>query len=395
MAGLALVLAAGGCGIGIGLGGQDATWHAAGTPTSLAPTAPTGTPAGTSTAAARQLTIVGSGDVLLHPDLWAQARRDAQQAGEAGYDFRPILAGVRDVISSADLAICHMETPLAPVGGPFVGFPRFSVPPQIADSLADLGYDTCSTASNHTIDQGEAGVRRTLDTLDAAGIKHAGSYRSQAAHDTVNMIDVRGVKVAQLSYTFGFNGLSRPAGKEWLANLTDEEAIRAEARRARAQGAAIVVVSLHWGTEYQHSPNADQLALADHLLDSPDIDLILGCHAHVVQPIAKVHGKWVVYSMGNEIAHHADPINDNREGVLPRFTFTEVKPGQWRVTRAEAIPVWMALAPQNRLVNLPAALASADTSASQRRIYQAAYDRISRYLDSLNGAKDGLVIVER
>jgi poly-gamma-glutamate synthesis protein (capsule biosynthesis protein) len=337
------------------------------------------------------ITILGSGDVLLHPPLWDQARADAKAEGKSGYDFGPLFSGVRDLVSSADLAVCHMETPLAPPDGPFIGFPRFSVPPQVATTLADVGYDTCSTASNHTLDEGEAGIDRTLDDLDAAGIHHAGSYRSSADHDTVNMLDVAGVKVAHLSYTFGFNGLTRPKGKEWLANLTDKDAILAEAHRAKTEGAEIVIVSLHWGTEYQHGPNANQLTLAKQLLASGDVDLILGCHAHVVQPFEKINGKWVVYGMGNEVAHHSDPIDDNREGVIARFTFTQTGTGGWTVTKAEAIPVWMDFGP-NRLVDLAAMLADTSTSSARRSVYQHAYDQIKGFLDSRGADRDGLTL---
>ncbi len=337
------------------------------------------------------ITIVGSGDVLLHPPLWDQAKSDAQGDGLTGYDFEPILAGVKDVVSSADLAICHLETPIAPVGGPYSGFPRFSVPPQITTALAATGYDTCSTASNHTIDQGEAGVDRTIAALDAAGIRHAGSYPSAAAHATVNMLAVKGVKIAHLAYAFGFNGLQRPAGKSWLANLIDVPAILSEARRARAEGAQIVVVSLHFGTEYQHAPNDQQLTVARRLLASPDVDLLLGHHAHAVQPFEKIGDKWVAYGHGNEISHHAEPNNDNREGILSRFTFSRVSPGHWQVTKAEAIPIWMALSP-DRLVQIPTALADPATSAEQRSVMLAALTRISSYLDARGADKAGLVI---
>src|SRR5215475_12627635 len=252
----------------------------------------------------RTLTILGAGDELLHPQVWAQGQKDAAAAGKSGYYFDPIFAGVKPEISAANLAICHMETPLAPAGGPFDGFPRFSVPPQIAETVHDIGYDTCSSASNHTLDQGTAGIKRTLDALDAAGVKHAGSYRTEADSHIVNMLTVTpkqggpAVKVAQLSYTFGFNGLTRP--QPWVANQTDPAAILAAAHAARQQGADIVVLSIHWGVEYSHTPNADQKHLAAQLLASPDIDLILGCHEHVVQPIGKADGKWVVYGMGNQ-----------------------------------------------------------------------------------------------
>src|SRR5262249_57909091 len=110
--------------------------------------------------------------------LAAQAAADARRTGVGPHDFRPVLRGIMPLVSGADLAICHLGTPLAPVGGPYFYYPTFSAPPQLAGALADAGYDTCSTAGNHTLDQGAAGVRRTLDGLDAADVKHTGSARS-------------------------------------------------------------------------------------------------------------------------------------------------------------------------------------------------------------------------
>jgi poly-gamma-glutamate synthesis protein (capsule biosynthesis protein) len=352
---------------------------------------PTGASSATNAASdPHSITILGAGDVLLHPDLWQQAQADAAAHGEQGYDFGPLFDGVRSQIASADLAVCHVETAMATPTGPFHGFPTFNVPPQIAKNLADLGYDTCSTASNHTLDQGVAGIKRTLDALDAASVHHAGSYRTKADHDTVNMIDVKGVKIAQLSYAFGFNAFHRPAGREWIVNQIDKAAILAEAHRARAAGAAIVVVSLHWGTEYQHTPNKQQAALAKELMASPDIDLILGHHAHVVQPIEQINGKWVVYGMGNQVAHHDKPVNDNREGIMPTITFQETTPGHWTATKIVVTPVWMTLSPRDRLTNLATALADKDITASRRETYQAAFDRIRGYVLSRGAGEHGL-----
>src|SRR5690606_1769482 len=208
-------------------------------------------------------------------------------AGVRGYLFDPIFAAVRPVVSEADLAICHLETPLGTPDGPFSGYPRFVVPPQIAATLARIGYDTCSTASNHTIDDGEKGVYRTLDALDAAGLRHAGSHRSATEAATPTILTVRGAKVAHRSYPFSLNGLRRPPDKPGLVNDLRADAVLAEARRARTAGAQIVIASLHWGTEYQQRPNSMQVDLARTLLASPDIDLILGHHAHVVQPFER------------------------------------------------------------------------------------------------------------
>ena len=250
----------------------------------------------------RQFTVLGR---RRHPAALAVCGRWPRRraaAHKSGYYFDPMFASAKPDISGADLAICHMETPYGKPSGPFTGYPIFEVPPSIATTIHDVGYDSCSTASNHSLDGGEAGIDRTLDALDAAGVKHTGTARSAAEAATPDLLQANGVTVAQLSYAFGFNGLKRPAGKPWLANLISVPKILADARRAKAAGASVVIVSLHFGTEYQHAPNAQQLSVAHALLASPDVDLILGCHVHVVQPFQKINGKWVAYGMGNQIA---------------------------------------------------------------------------------------------
>lgn len=292
-------------------------------------------------------TLVASGDVLIHPALTDQALVD----GNNQRDYRKLFAGVKSTVSGADLAICHLEVPLAPAAGPFKGYPEFSSPPEVAEALADTGYDDCSTASNHTLDMKEAGVSRTLDVLDEAKIKHTGSARSEKEANTPLVLDVKGVKVGHVSYTFGFNGKQLPAGKPWLSNTINADKVIAEAKAARAAGAEIVVASLHWGTEYVHEPTADQRRTAQKLLGDPSIDLIIGHHAHVVQPIEKINGKWVVYGMGNSIAKHSEPKGVTEEGIITRFHFA--KNGQaWTVDRAEYIPTLIDLGPPIRLLDL-------------------------------------------
>ncbi|HEY3630338.1 MAG TPA: CapA family protein [Jatrophihabitantaceae bacterium] len=341
----------------------------------------------------RTVTVIGSGDVLVHPPVWDQAAADAHAEGKSGYDFGPIYASVAPTTRAADLAICEMETPLAPPNGPFQGYPTFSAPPQVLTALKGAGYDSCTTASNHTIDQGFDGLKRTLDELDTAGLKHTGSARTPAEAARPLIIRMpNGARVAQLAYSFGFNGLTRPAGQEWEANLTDVPTILAAAHRARAAGADIVVLSLHWGVEYNHGVTDEQVAQAHALLASPDIDVILGDHAHSVEPFEHINGKWVAYCMGDQISRHAEIRNDDREGAMPRFTFTEVAPHKWRITKAEAIPTWVDVAPKVRLIDLPAVLASPSTPAALRAVYAAAHRRIAGYLGPLGAVQAGLVI---
>jgi poly-gamma-glutamate capsule biosynthesis protein CapA/YwtB (metallophosphatase superfamily) len=339
----------------------------------------------------RRFTVVMAGDVLLHNTLWAQAQRDAQAAGRSGYDFRPLLAGVRPTVSGADLAICHLETPLGPSQGPFTSYPIFSVPPRIAKDLAWAGYDACTTASNHTLDRGVPGVHRTLASLDAAGIAHAGSARTVREADRIRLLDAAGAKVALLSYTYGLNGFLRPADRPWIVDLIDTGHIRADAARARRAGADVVLVALHWGNEYQSQPTEVQREQAATLLGSPDIDLVYGHHAHVVQPFERVRGKWIAYGLGNHVAEQTVVEEATHEGVMARFTFAMTAAGTWRVTRAEYLPTAVSRSQPYRLVDLTRALTSGRLPDVRRSAYLRAYRHVATAVNSLGARRDGLL----
>ncbi|WP_308294798.1 CapA family protein [Streptomyces sp. JJ66] len=354
---------------------------------------PQDTPAAGKTEA---FTLVATGDILSHDSVIRQAAADA--GGESGdgtgprtYDFRSMLAGAKPVVAQADLAICHLETVVGADGGPFSGYPMFRTPPQVAQAIADTGYDSCSTASNHTLDAGPEGVERTLDAMDAAGVRHVGSARSAAERDQPAMLTAGGAKVAQLAYTYGTNGIPVPENQPYLVNLIDADRILADATSARAAGADVVVVSMHWGTEWQEEPNAQQRALAGQLTAAQvdgrrAIDLIIGTHAHVPQAYEKVGGTWVVYGMGDQVA---GVMNDPRGqyGSTARFTFTPpTRAGEaWRVTKAEFVPHVMDNDPL-RVVNLPRALRE---DPDQPR-YVKAQEAIKEAVLSRGAAKDGL-----
>src|SRR4051812_21778059 len=160
-------------------------------------------------AAGRGFTLVASGDVLPHSSIIDRARSDA---GGTGYDFRPMLAGIKPVVSRADLALCHMETVYG-ANGDYTGYPTFKSPPEVARALATTGYDGCSTASNHSLDDGADGIRRTLDALDRAGVRHAGTARAEVEARTVTVLRVDRAQVAHLSYTYDTNGFPLPKGQ--------------------------------------------------------------------------------------------------------------------------------------------------------------------------------------
>ncbi|MFC8655067.1 CapA family protein [Streptomyces parvus] len=351
----------------------------------------------------RPFTLLAAGDVLPHSSVIDQAAVDA---GGAGYDFAPMLAGVAPVVSGADLAFCHMETVYGKEGGPYTGYPNFKSPPEIATALSATGFDSCSTASNHTLDDGAEGVRRTLDALDGAGVRHAGSARTaaEAARPTILSAGPGkgAAKIAHLAYTYGTNDIPLPADRPWTVNVTDERKIIEEARAARRAGADVVVLSAHWGTEWQDEPDAGQRDLAERLTAStdrgrPDIDLIIGTHAHVPQAYEKVNGTWVVYGMGDQIA--GDMINyegaqDPRgnQSSMGRFTFAPpAKPGErWKVRKAEFVPQWYDTV-TGRAVNLNASLDSLEGGAEHLREIR---DRIRAVVLGRGADRDGLLMGE-
>jgi poly-gamma-glutamate synthesis protein (capsule biosynthesis protein) len=146
------------------------------------------------------------------------------------------------------------------------------------------------------------------------------------------------VAVGHLSYTYGLNGMPLP--EPWMANLIDIDRILADARAIRERGAEVVLVSMHWGNEYQHEPSPVQVEQANTLLASPDIDAIIGAHAHVVQPIDRIGGKPVIYGLGNSLSNQTDPAN-RRDGTVVYLTFTETAPGVFSVPRIASTPTWV------------------------------------------------------
>lgn len=242
------------------------------------------------------LTVAASGDLLIHSPVFARALANG---GGRRYDFGPMLASVRRWVAGADLALCHVETPLAP--GPPAGYPSFRTPPSLARAIRAAGWDACSTASNHSLDAGEDGVVATLRALDRAGVRHAGTARSRRESMRPPILTVKGVRVAFLAYTALTNG--QPIPHPWTLAMARAGRILADARAARRRGADAVIVNLHWGDEYRHEISPAQRALARRLTRSPAIDVIVGQHAHVVQPIRWVRGKPVVFGEGNLISN--------------------------------------------------------------------------------------------
>lgn len=289
------------------------------------------------------ITVAVTGEILPHPSVVEHAARFGRQRG-LEYDFAGLFLELSPVIAAADVAICHLEVPVAPPGRPLSGYPAFAIPAEVGDGIREVGWDTCTTASNHINDQGTAGIVATLDALDAAGVTHSGSARTIEEAMEVPLVgvgdggDVDGASVASLSYTWGYN--ATPPAEAWMANLIDLDLILSDAANARASGAAVVVVSLHWGTEYDTAGSGDQRALAEQLLASPNIDLVVGHGPHVLQPIERFGDEYALLSVGNLVANQGTSKPYTYDGVVATVTFTADDTGTYRSSPPVVEPTW-------------------------------------------------------
>jgi poly-gamma-glutamate capsule biosynthesis protein CapA/YwtB (metallophosphatase superfamily) len=279
------------------------------------------------------LTVEVNGDLLIHSPVWEMAL----QYGHGTYDFSPMLREIAPYIKQADLAICHVETPMTP--RPPTGYPVFNTPPALATAIRRAGWRICDTASNHSVDEGQYGIDQTGRALDRAGVLHTGSFGSPAAQNRTLMVTVKGVRVAFLAYTEMTNGIPLP--QPWSVNLAHVAAVRRAAHLARRRGAQVVIVNFHWGDEDVSAPTAFQLSTASALARDPDITAIVGQHVHVVQPIRRVHGKLVVFGEGQLLSNQTAaccPIQ-SEDGMLV-FLHIVVRGRTSRVSGITYMPTW-------------------------------------------------------
>lgn len=331
-----------------------------------------------------EFSIVATGDVLTHSPVLTSAKVTG------GYDFSPLLAPVDPWVQGADLALCHLEVPIAPPGVAPTGYPVFGAPAQIAADLKEQGWDGCSTASNHSVDKGFPGVSATLDALDAAGLGHAGTARTaaEAAQPQLYRLERAGqtITVAHIAAAYGTNGMPVASDKPWSVRLIDVPAIVAEATAARQAGADFVVVSVHCCVEYVTEPSAEQVQVDQQLADSGVVDLVIGHHAHVPQPVAHLtggprgEGMWVAYGLGNYISNQdsncCSPKTDS--GILLTAHVLKPPDGPARVSGVEWTPITVDRKGHHRVFALPevtsgaGSLSATEVATRTARVVEAA-----------------------
>lgn len=326
-----------------------------------------------------ELTMAFTGDTLMHRPLVDQAARNA---GGHGYDFAPMLARIAPLIGRVDLAVCHLETPIVPPGEAPSTYPLYGVPAEVVTGLAATGFDRCSTASNHTLDRGPAGVDATIAALASAGLGQSG-MASEPSGIEPQLVTVQGVAVSHLSYTYGFNGIRLPPDQPWRSALIDPERIVADARTARTMGADIVIVSLHWGNEGDRTVTAHQRSVAEAITASGQIDLVVGHHAHVLQPVEQVHGVWVVYGLSNLVSNLGEidgwPAGA-ADGAIAEVRFVQGGDGRFEAEPPVIHPMWVDAAAGWVVRPVLADLSDPATPDGTRARLQASLDRTAAVL---------------
>ena len=290
------------------------------------------------------ITMTAIGDIMCHNSQY----KDAYNSTTGSYDFSYVFTDIKEYINSADISIGNLETTFAGKEKGYSNYPRFNTPEQLATNLKDVGIDVVSTANNHCMDTNYTGLVSTLKYLDEAEIGHTGTNETLEKQKEILVKDINGIKIAFLSFTYGTNGIPIPKDKSFAVNLIDEDLILQQIKLAKQEEPDLICANMHWGIEYQLKQNPEQEKLAELLFEN-GVDIILGSHPHVLQPMEKKTIKledgttkncFVIYSLGNFMSGQTK--ENTRSSVILNIDITKNgESGKTVLNKVEYIPIYM------------------------------------------------------
>ena len=262
-----------------------------------------------------KLSLIMVGDALLHGSVY----RDAYKNGV--YNFDSQLEYIKPIVQNYDLAFYNQESIL---GGTELGlsdYPTFNSPWEFGDAMINSGFNLVSLANNHTMDRGEKAVLNSCEYWKSKeDVLAVGSYCSKEDSEAIQIREKNGIKYTLLAYTYGTNGISVPQGKEYLVNLYSDEKVKNDIAKVRDK-VDLLIVSMHWGTEYRTEPTEEQKREAEYL-SSLGVDIIIGTHPHIIEPITYINDTLVIYSLGNFIS--AQSTNNDYNTMVELMTSVDI-----------------------------------------------------------------------
>ncbi|HDX9694641.1 CapA family protein [Bacillus thuringiensis] len=279
--------------------------------------------------------LIATGDNLYHDAVI----KDGKQK-DGSYDYNYIYENIKKAVKSSDLAIVNQETPIAGNNLKVQGYPTFNTPEEVGQSLVDTGFNIVTQATNHAMDMGIKGVANTREYWKKyPDVIPVGINESQNERNEIKTITKNGIRFALLNYTYGTNGIKIPADKSWALNLIDKKAIQNDVEKAKSSS-DMVIVMVHWGVEYTSTPSKQQKEVAQYLTDL-GVDVVIGNHPHVIQPIEwkknkDGHETLIYYSLGNLIS--AQEKLETLVGGLSYVQFVKYEDKTFGIRQAAIVP---------------------------------------------------------
>lgn len=244
------------------------------------------------------------GDLMCHaPQIKSATTKDGN------YNFEPVFEYVKDFLSSADFTAGNLETTIGDSNDTFTGYPRFRSPFEYLIALKNSGFDFLFTANNHSLDYGETGILKSINSLKRIGINYSGTFENYKDYDSLRVIEINGFKLCLIAASYGTNGITIPKDKHYLINLINLDSLYNQIKRAKEQNVDLIIINLHFGDEYSTKPNNYQKLIVDSLI-AFGADIIVGNHPHVLQPMeirksikSKIDSIVVAFSLGNFISN--------------------------------------------------------------------------------------------